>query len=196
MGQVRTEIMKWKTEVRKPSPQKFWSSNTLERGTQVDSGTESASNARDARDVGSIPRLGKSQVSRYQLATDSWTEVPALVELQPSSSFMCFYNLCVSIAIKSLWFFIVKLCIWYVCVHVLSCFSYVWLFEIEGMVAHQTPLSMEFSRQECWSRLACPLPGNLPDLEIQPVFLMSLALAGGFFTTSALWEAMCLVHMV
>ena len=64
------------------------------------------------------------------------------------------------------------------------------------MVAHQTPLSMEFSRQECWSRLACPLPGNLPDLEIQPVFLMSLALAGGFFTTSALWEAMCLVHMV
>ena len=44
---------------------------------------------------------------RYQLAGDSKTEVPELVELQPSArSCMCFYNLCVSIIIKSLWLFL------------------------------------------------------------------------------------------
>ena len=42
------------------------------------------------------------QVSRYQLATDSWTEVPTFLELQPSSrSFVCFYK-CVSVITKSL----------------------------------------------------------------------------------------------
>ena len=34
-----------------------------------------------------------------------------------------------------------------------------------------------------------PSPGNLPYPGIEPVFLMSPALAGGFFTTSATWEA-------
>ena len=33
-----------------------------------------------------------------------------------------------------------------------------------------------------------PSPGNLPDLGIEPVSLMSPALAGGFFTTSAIWD--------
>ena len=37
--------------------------------------------------------------------------------------------------------------------------------------------------------LLCPLPGDLPDPGIKPVSLMSPALAGGFFTTSATWEA-------
>ena len=44
-------------------------------------------------------------------------------------------------------------------------------------------LSMEFSRQEYWSGLPFPSPGDLPDLGIKPVFLASPALAGGFFTT-------------
>ena len=44
--------------------------------------------------------------------------------------------------------------------------------------AHQAPLSMGFSRQECWSGLPFPLPGDL-DPGIQPE---SPALAGGFFT--------------
>ena len=35
-------------------------------------------------------------------------------------------------------------------------------------VAHQLPLSMEFSRQEYWSGLPCPSPGDLPDLGIEP----------------------------
>ena len=37
--------------------------------------------------------------------------------------------------------------------------------------------------------LPCPSPGDLPDLGIKPMSLMSPALAGGFFTTSSSWEA-------
>ena len=47
-------------------------------------------------------------------------------------------------------------------------------------VAHQAPLSMGFSRQEYWSGLPFPSPGDLPDPGIKPE---SAALAGGFFTT-------------
>ena len=56
-------------------------------------------------------------------------------------------------------------------------------------VAHQAPLSPEFSRQESWSGLSCPPPGDLPDPGIEPESLTFTALAGGFFTTSATWEA-------
>ena len=55
--------------------------------------------------------------------------------------------------------------------------------------AHQTPLSMEFFRQEYWSVLPCPPPEDLPGPGITPVSLRSPALAGGFFITSATWEA-------
>jgi len=48
---------------------------------------------------------------------------------------------------------------------------------------------MEFSRQEYWSGLPCPPPGDLPDPGIEPESLTSSALAGGFFTTSTNWEA-------
>ena len=54
----------------------------------------------------------------------------------------------------------------------------------------QAPLSMGFSRQEYQSGLPCPLPGDLPDPGIEPMSLMSPALAGRFFTTSAPWEAL------
>ena len=47
-------------------------------------------------------------------------------------------------------------------------------------VACQAPLSMGFSRQEYWSGLPFPSPGDLPDLGIEPGFP---PLAGGFFTT-------------
>ena len=50
-------------------------------------------------------------------------------------------------------------------------------------VACQAPLSMEFSRQEYWSGLPCPTPGDLPDPGIKPMSLSSPALVGGFFTT-------------
>ena len=53
-----------------------------------------------------------------------------------------------------------------VCVMSLSC---VQLFATQWTVAHQAPLSMEFSRQEYyWSGLPCPSPGDLPDLGIKP----------------------------
>ena len=71
----------------------------------------------------------------------------------------------------------------------LSLFSHVRPFETPWTVAHQAPLSMGFSRQEQWSGLACPPLGDLLDPGIEPESLMSPALAGGFFTTSATWEA-------
>ena len=48
---------------------------------------------------------------------------------------------------------------------------------------------MGFSRQEYWSGLPCPPPGDLPHPRIEPVFLMSPALKGGFFTTNATWKS-------
>ena len=50
-------------------------------------------------------------------------------------------------------------------------------------VAHQTPLSMELFRQEYWSGLPFPSPGDLPNPGIKPASLVSPALAGGFFIT-------------
>ena len=43
------------------------------------------------------------------------------------------------------------------------------LFATLWTVTCQAPLSMEFSRQEYWSGLPCPPPGDLPDPEIEPV---------------------------
>ena len=48
---------------------------------------------------------------------------------------------------------------------------------------------MGLYRQEYWSGLPFPPPGNLPDQGTEPRFLMSPALAGRFFSTSAPWEA-------
>ena len=67
-------------------------------------------------------------------------------------------------------------------------FSHVQLFATLWIVGHQAPLSMGFSRQEYWSGLPWPPPGNLPDPGIQPSSLMSPALAEGFFTTSTTWD--------
>ena len=67
-------------------------------------------------------------------------------------------------------------------------FSVVLLFATPGTVAHQAPLSMGFSRQEYWSGLHFPPPGDLPNPGIKPTSLTSPALAGGFFTTNATWE--------
>ena len=57
------------------------------------------------------------------------------------------------------------------------------------MVACQAPLFMEFFRQKYWSGLPFPSPGDLPNLGIKTMSLLFPALAGGFFTTSATWEA-------
>ena len=55
--------------------------------------------------------------------------------------------------------------------------------------SHQAPLSVHLPRQEYWSGVPCPPPGDLPDPGIKPVSLMTPALAGGLFTISATWEA-------
>ena len=49
-----------------------------------------------------------------------------------------------------------------------------------------------FSRQAYWSGLPGTPSGDLPDPGIEPVSLMSPSLAGGFFTTSATYEAQIL----
>ena len=55
--------------------------------------------------------------------------------------------------------------------------------------ARQAPLSMGFPWQEYWSGFPFPPSGDLPDLGVEAMSLMSPALEGGFFTTSATWEA-------
>ena len=75
-------------------------------------------------------------------------------------------------------------------------FSHVPLFATLWTVACQAPLSVAFSRQEHWSGLPCSPPGDLPNPGIKPVSLMSPELAGGFFTTSATWEAPEIYDMV
>ena len=93
--------------------------------------------------------------------------------------------------------------------NVIMCmFSHVQLFATPWTVAHQTLLSMGFSRQEYWSGFHFLLQGIFP---IQgsnyisyvscigwTLCLMSPALAGGFFTTRATWEAllMCIIKML
>ena len=67
--------------------------------------------------------------------------------------------------------------------------SHVHFFATPWTVARQAPLSMGFSRQEYWSGLPFPPPGDLPTPGIEPVSLSSSAMAGRFFTTSATWEA-------
>ena len=49
--------------------------------------------------------------------------------------------------------------------------SRVQLFVTPWTVAHQAPLSVEFSRQESWSRLPFPSPGDLPDQGLNPGIL-------------------------
>ena len=74
-----------------------------------------------------------------------------------------------------------------VCVCVCVCarartFNHVQLFETPKTIAFLAPLSMEFSRQEYWSRFPFPPPGDLPDPGREPGSLASPALAGLFFT--------------
>ena len=82
------------------------------------------------------------------------------------------------------------------CLHVSVCFvvvqllSLVHLFVTPWTVACQAPLSMGISRQEYWSGLPCPSPGDLPRSGIKPA---SPAWAGGFFTTGV-YMRMCVFN--
>ena len=61
--------------------------------------------------------------------------------------------------------------------------SPVQLFLTPWAAARQAPLSMEFPRQEYWSGLPFPTPGDLPDPGIEPASLAFSELAGRFPTT-------------
>ena len=80
--------------------------------------------------------------------------------------------------------FYLKVCV-HVCTQLLSC---VQLFATPRALVCQAPLSMGFPRQEYWTRLSFPPPGDHPDPGIEPSSLESPALAGGFFITNAPWE--------
>ena len=77
-----------------------------------------------------------------------------------------------------------------ICACMLSHFSHVQLSATLWTVACLAPLFMEFYRQEYWSGLPFLSPGDPHDLGIKHSSLMSPALAGSFFTTSATWEAL------
>ena len=78
----------------------------------------------------------------------------------------------------------------------LSHFSCAQLFATQGTTIRQTLLSLGFSRQEYGNGLPCPSPEYLPDPGIKPTSLLSPALAGKFFTTSATWGATELPYRV
>ena len=71
--------------------------------------------------------------------------------------------------------------------------SHVQLFVTLWTEAHQFPLPMGILQARILEGAAIgvpfPPPGDLPDPGTEPVSLMSPALAGGFFTTGATWEA-------
>ena len=72
-----------------------------------------------------------------------------------------------------------------VCGQSLSCAQ---LFETAWTPAYQAPLPMEFSRQEYWSGLPFPSPGDLPDTGVELMSPVSPAFAERFFTASITWE--------
>ena len=114
----------------------------------------------------------KSFISRNHLSHLSFLSSPLFPPVLPPSSLL-YISLSVSI-----------------CMHVCAqSFSHAWLSVIPRTIAHQTPLSMEFSRQEYWSGLPFHSPGDLPDSGIKLVSLASPSLAGRFFTTIVIWEA-------
>ena len=84
------------------------------------------------------------------------------------------------ITVRRDWIHMCSLSIWGECV-----FSHIWLF-----VACQASLSMRFSRQEFWSGLAFPPPGDLPDRGIKQASPTPPLLAGRFFYIRATWEAL------
>ena len=84
-----------------------------------------------------------------------------------------------------------------VCVYIITCVcvcaaAQLCLTVSPWTVACQTPLSVGFSRQEYWSGLPYPSPGDLPDPGIKPVSPAALELAGRLFTAEPPGKPMCM----
>ena len=71
----------------------------------------------------------------------------------------------------------------------LSHFSYVWFFASPWTANCRVPLSMGLSRQECWSGLPHPPPGDLPNPGTETMSLLPVSCTG-FFSTSTSWEGL------
>ena len=76
----------------------------------------------------------------------------------------------------------------HICACLLNCFSLVCLFATLWTKTHRDLLSMRFSRQEYWSGLLYPPPGDLPKPEVQSASFTTPELAGKFLITRAAWE--------
>ena len=86
--------------------------------------------------------------------------------------------------------------LWFACLcRVLSRFSLVGLFVTPRTVAHQAPLSMGFSRQEYWSGLSCPPPGDLPNSRIETASLWGLQNYISFLNKLLPLERYCLLEI-
>ena len=143
--------------------------------------------AGDLRDMGSIPGLGRSpgggrgnplQYSCLENPMDRgvwWATVHRVTKNQTRLKRQHTHTLRMPRNKFILVQFLPSAC-------VLSCFRGVGFFVTLWTVAHQALLSMEFSRQEYWSGLPCPPPGDLPIPGIEAASLMSSTLAGRFFT--------------
>ena len=128
-----------------------------------------------------------TKYKRFPSRTMSKPQIPKIASLPASMSDWYYFP---SYSLSSIYFsplidiswwswdlaYLVSICI-LECM--LSPFSHVWLCVTLWTVAHQAPLSMEFSSQEYWSGLSCPPPGNLPNPGIKPTSLMPPTLAGG-----------------
>ena len=66
--------------------------------------------------------------------------------------------------------------------------SHVQLFGTPGTVTHKAPPSMGFSRQEYWSGLPFPSPGDLPDSGIEPGSPQASLVAQRLKRLPAIWE--------
>ena len=66
--------------------------------------------------------------------------------------------------------------------------SHAQLFATPWTVAHQAPLSMKFSKQEYWSRLPFPTPGDLPNPGTEPASLCVSSIGSRFLYHCATWE--------
>ena len=104
---------------------------------------------------GWVPRLGSCDVQ--------WKLFDTLIEGNCKSSFL--------FTIKHM---VIKStgpqpgCCWYHSFNISWVLSHVQLFVTPWTIAHQAPLSMEFSRQEYWSGLPFLSPGGLPHPGIEP----------------------------
>ena len=119
-----------------------------------------------------------SNISLSQPTEDSFAFVTILSKLHDLQNFLQDLKPCLDVAC--------------VCVHAQS-LSRVRLFATVWTVACQAPLSMGFSRQEYWSGLSWPPPGNLPYPGIEPA---SPALTGEFFHHWATCEAFGVAYLI